>query len=258
MARLQKLAPELLYLIFRVLPLPDLAALECVLPAFAPIFKDIALPQISSYLVDGEASAKDCGKVKLPGHVHACKHLYDADLEGSKNPKTGKRALKLVLDTWGQHCGCGNETQPFDPFNFSVRFQLKDETILHFDYKQDDSDPVIEIRTNPEYNVRIRSHLHRRYQIYWHTLEMRKGPWKWTKLPPEWFSWLKDGSVLLRTVFLKKVSTGEPVSCTGNVCACEWPRFGWEFVRFTATWDVLEDPPLAISEFINRKALDRR
>jgi len=43
MARLQKLAPELLYLIFRGLPLPDLAALECVLPAFAPIFKDIAV-----------------------------------------------------------------------------------------------------------------------------------------------------------------------------------------------------------------------
>jgi len=70
--------------------------------------------------------------------------------------------------------------------------------------------------------------------------------------------WLKD-EVLLRAVFLKKVSTGEPISCTSwSVCTCPRPRFGWEFVRFTAKWDVLEDPPPAISELIDRKALDRR
>jgi hypothetical protein len=231
------------------------------LPDLAPIIKNIAVSQVSTYLVDGEASAKcqiDCGEtVKWPARY--CRQLYDADLEGCKHPKTEKRALKLVLDTWGQHCGvtCDNETQPFDPFHFSASFQLKDETILHFDYRQDKSDPVMEIRTNPEYIVRIRSQLHRRYQVYWRTLEMRKQPWKWIKLPPEWCSWLKD-DVLLRTVFLKKVSTGEPVSCTSSACACPRPRFGWEFVRFTAKWDVLEDPPPAISELIDRKALDRR
>jgi len=189
MTPLQKLASELLYLIFGVLPLPDLVALERALPDLAPIIKNIAVSQVSTYLVDGEASAKcqiDCGEtVKWPARY--CRQLYDADLEGCKHPKTEERALKLVLDTWGQHCGvtCDNETQPFDPFHFSASFQLKDETILHFDYRQDKSDPVMEIRTNPEYIVRIRSQLHRRYEIYWHTLEMRKEPWEWIKLPPE-------------------------------------------------------------------------
>jgi hypothetical protein len=193
MARLQKLASELLYLIFGVLPLPDLVALERALSELAPIIKNIALLQVSTYLVDGEASAKcqfDCGKTaKFPARY--CRHLYDGELKGCKHPKTGKGALKLVLkllDTWGHHCGgvtCDNETQPFDPFHFSASFQLKDETILHFDYRQDKSDPFMEIRTKPEYIVRIRSQLHRRYQIYWHTLEMRKEPWKWITLPPE-------------------------------------------------------------------------
>jgi len=144
------------------------------LACFRSYFQGHCSAQIPTYLVDGEASAKcevDCRKVKFPAdliHAHHCKHLYDADLEGSKNPKTEKGVLKLVLDTWGHQCWfvtCANETQPFDPFNFSVSFQLKDETILHFYYKQDDSDPVMEIRTNPEYIVRIRSQLHRRYQI---------------------------------------------------------------------------------------------
>jgi hypothetical protein len=76
---------------------------------------------------------------------------------------------------------------------------------------------------------------------------MRKEPWKWIKLHPEWCSWLKE-EVLLRTVFRKKVSTGEPAGCTSDPCACGRPRLGWEFVRFTAKWDVLEDPPPAIDQ----------